>query len=169
MPQHDNDDIVTELEDEPKHLSKAKTDQLAAARVKALDSRRRTQKAGLEARLHEVRLLLGELDPKHMERVLEAMVSQERDLRRKQSELTTQLIEMVKAESAKRSTEYESLKRSIDRIRRDLSQTGGAVEMHKTHAIPHNARSVVSVAPSVTSKLSIPLAKVSSHSVLPTR
>ena len=121
----DDDTIITDLSDtpRPKKLTHAKQDQLAAARIKALESRRKTQKAGLEARLHEVRLLLGELDPTHFESVERAIMSQERDLRRQQKELTLKLIELIKNESAKRTEENASIKRSIEKLVQALSLT----------------------------------------------
>ena len=113
---------IVAADSRPKKLTHAKQDQLAAARIKALESRRKAQKAGLEARLHEVKLLLGELDPKHIERVQEAMMSQERELRREQKDLTLQFMELVKSESAKRMEESASVKRSIERTKHELEK-----------------------------------------------
>lgn len=124
----DDDTIITDLSDtpRPKKLTHAKQDQLAAARIKALESRRKVQKAGLEARLHEVRLLLGELDPKHLESVERAIMSQERDLRRQQKELTLKFIELIKSESAKRTEENASIKRSIEKLLQALTRSKDA-------------------------------------------
>ena len=89
----DDEDTIIDLPDPPpKPLSDLKRQQLSDARVKALESRRKSQKAALEQRLHQVRLLLGELDGKNIERVQEIMMNQERELRRKQNALTLQFI-----------------------------------------------------------------------------
>ena len=121
MPGDDDDTIITDLADStPKKLTHAKQDQLAAARIKALESRRKAQKAGLEARLHEVKSLLGELDPKHIENVQQVLMSQERDLRRQQKELTRQFIELVQSESTRRMEEHASVKRAIERTKQEI-------------------------------------------------
>lgn len=166
---HSDDDntIITDLsESRPKKLSHAKTDQLAAARVKALESRRRTQKAGLEARLHEVKLLLGELDPKHIERVQEVIMSQERALRREQKELTLQLIELVKNESVKRMEETASVKRGIERMKQEIERLTHTAYARgdKSMMLPQAPRKEVpSVASRASSKPSIvPLSEASS-------
>lgn len=116
----DEDTIIDLPEAQPKPLSQLKLQQLKSARVKALESRRRGQKAALESRLHQVKLLLGELDPKNIERFQEIIMSQERELRRKQNELTTQFIAVLKDASAKREAEHESLKRTMNKIRSSL-------------------------------------------------
>lgn len=117
----DDDTIITDLSDKyTKKLTHAKQEQLANARVRAIESRRKTQKAGLEHRLHEVKLLLGEIDPSHIQRAQEAMMSLERDLRREQKQLTLQFIELVRNESAKRKEENASIKRSIERTKSEL-------------------------------------------------
>ena len=161
----DDDTIITDLSDaRPKKLTHAKQDQLAAARVRALESRRKTQKAGLEARLHEVKLLLGELDPKHMERVQQAMMSQERELRREQKELTLQFIELLKSESAKRREESASVKRSIERTKHEIEKLTHAHDRGKGSALTATTQSAVSKA---SSKHSIvPLSELQ-HSIVP--
>ena len=161
MPGRSNDDddtIITDLSDsQPKKLTHAKQDQLAAARIKALESRRRAQKAGLESRLQEVKLLLGELEPKDIERVQQAMMSQERQLRREQKELTLQIIELVKSESAKRMEEHASVKRAIERMKQDIEK----LSFSKAATQPHkDAPSAVSKASSKRSIL--PLSEASS-------
>lgn len=115
----DEDTIVTDLSDSKK-LTRAKQEQLAEARRKAIESRRRTQKAGLEHRLHEVKLLLGEIDPAHIERAQQAMMALEKELHREQKQITLQFIELVKNESAKRKDENASIKRSIERTKMEL-------------------------------------------------
>ena len=154
----DNDDtIVTDLsEPTAKKLTHAKQDQLANARVKALESRRRTQKAGLESRLHEVKVLLGEIDPKHAETVKEVLMSQERQLRREQRDMTLQLMELIKGEAAKRVAENASLKRSVERLSVEIS-----ARKKSNHETPKTARSTVSTAVASSKQSTVPLSKVS--------
>ena len=135
----------------PKPLTDLKRQQLSDARVKALESRRKSQKAALEQRLHQVRLLLGELDGKNIERVQEIMMNQERELRRKQNALTLQFITVLKEEAAKREAEHESLKRSLSKLRNDLQEL-----MQRPK---RSAQSTVSFVSS-SSKVKIPLAKL---------
>ena len=83
MPK-DNDSVVTvsfEPEQEGssgKQLSQAKLDQLAAAREKALLARRKKQKSALEAKLNELRHVLGrDLRNDTVEHFSHAMMKQE--------------------------------------------------------------------------------------------
>jgi ABC-type phosphate transport system auxiliary subunit len=67
----DDVSIITDFDDQ--ELKKqTKSDQLADARVKAVESRRKTQKVRLEERLHQVKTLLGEIDPERIEQVTQA-------------------------------------------------------------------------------------------------
>ena len=151
----DEDTIIDFPESPPKPLSKAKLEQLSSARVKAIESRRKSQKAALQSKLHEVKLLLGDFDGQHIERVQEAMMTQERELRRKQNELTTQLIRVVRDESAKREAEHDSLKRTLHKLRSDIQ------DLKQSRSIfPPAPQSTVSSAAS--SKIKIPLAQLSS-------
>ena len=148
----DDEDTIIDLPDPPpKPLTDLKRQQLSDARVKALESRRKSQKAALEQRLHQVRLLLGELDGKNIERVQEIMMNQERELRRKQNALTLQFITVLKEEAAKREAEHESLKRSLSKLRNDLQEL-----MQRPK---RSAQSTVSFVSS-SSKVKIPLAKL---------
>ena len=61
-----------------KQLSQAKLDQLARARAKSLEVRRRAQKAKLEGKLSQLRSMLGtDLRPDTVERVAKEMIAQE--------------------------------------------------------------------------------------------
>jgi hypothetical protein len=62
-----------------KQLSQAKLDQLARARAKSLEVRRRAQKAKLEGKLSQLRSMLGTdiLRPDTVERVAKEMIAQE--------------------------------------------------------------------------------------------
>lgn len=161
----DEDMIITDLlpPSEPKPLTAAKLEQLASAREKALESRRRSQKAALESRLHQVRLLLGELDSAYIDKVQEAMMAQERELRRKQSDLTTKLIKLITDESAKRVIEHDSLKRSISKLKIELQEmrpSKSLCTIHEAEGSNRSDRSTVSSASSST-KVRIPLRHLS--------
>jgi len=163
MPSVVDDDLDTIIDlpgSAHKPLTKAKLDQLASAREKAMLVRRRTQKAGLESRLHQVKLLLGELDPMHIEKVQQAMMNQERELRAKQNELTNSLKSLLNDEAIKRASEYDSLKRSMLRIANDLQEIKQSLGVRETNRSTSRANSTVSsVAPTTTK---IPLSALSS-------
>ena len=99
MPRDEESVVTIRLgEEEPggKILSKAKLDQLAAAREKALVARRRKQKTALEGKLNELRHVLGnDLRDETVETFANAMMAQERQLRTKQNTLTLQLTEAL--------------------------------------------------------------------------
>ena len=111
MPRDREDDVITVAtwdgdEDMPtrhtsgssKPLSKAKLDQLAAAREKALLTRRKNLRTKLEAKLAELREVLGvDLRNDTLERVGRAMMQQEERLRNKQNEHTQRLSEAIES------------------------------------------------------------------------
>jgi hypothetical protein len=120
-----DDDVITVAtydgyDDEPSRntktkpaqpLSKAKLDQLAAARDKALISRRKILKNKLEAKLAELREVLGvDLRNDTLERVGRAMMQQEERLRNKQNENTERLSEAI-----------ESLHGEMRKLRREIA------------------------------------------------
>ena len=103
MPR-DNDSVVTVSFDHEqegsggKQLSQAKLDQLAAAREKALLARRKKQKSALEAKLNELRHILGrDLRNDTVEHFAHAMMKQEQRLRDKQNALTESMTEALQS------------------------------------------------------------------------
>ena len=67
---------TVKLGDGTKSLSQAKLDQLAQARVKSLEVRRRAQKAKLEGKLSHLRSMLGsDMRPDTVERVAKEMIA----------------------------------------------------------------------------------------------
>ena len=117
---------VTDIgRDSRKVVTDRKREQLAAARVKALESRKRTQKASLEARLLEVKSWLGELDHAKIESVQKALLDQANDLQRDSKAVTDQFTALIRDESAKRAQENASIKRSVERLKVDLAGLKG--------------------------------------------
>ena len=79
-------------------LSKAKLDQLAAAREKALLARRKKLQGKLESKLAELRHVLGcDMRNDTVEKFATAMMKQEETLRKKQNALTEKLTEAIGA------------------------------------------------------------------------
>ena len=105
--------------DEPQR-KKTKDEVLADARVKALDSRRRTQKVKLENKLQEVRVLLGELDPDQIERTIQVIMDRESELRQKQAKVLGQIHDTIRSESKLRQAESVSIRRKLDALTDDL-------------------------------------------------
>ena len=112
--------------DEPQR-KKTKDEVLADARVKALDSRRRTQKVKLENKLQEVRVLLGELDPDQIERAIQVIMDREAELRQKQAKVLGQLHDTIRSESKLRQSESVSIRRKLDALTDDLRALTQAV------------------------------------------
>ena len=98
MPR-DDASVTVRLDSDTKPLSQKKLDQLARARVKSLEVRRRTQKAKLEGKLNAIRSMLGsDMRADTIERVAKEMVAREEKhsaevarLREKQMEATEEL------------------------------------------------------------------------------
>lgn len=112
--------------DEPQR-KKTKDEVLADARVKALDSRRRTQKVKLENKIQEVRVLLGELDPDQIERAIQVIMDREAELRQKQAKVLGQLHDTIRSESKLRQAESVSIRRKLDALTDDLRALTQAV------------------------------------------
>ena len=112
--------------DEPQR-KKTKDEVLADARVKALDSRRRTQKVKLENKIQEVRVLLGELDPDQIERAIQVIMDREAELRQKQAKVLGQLHDTIRSESKLRQSESVSIRRKLDALTDDLRALTQAV------------------------------------------
>ena len=144
----DDDSIITDFDDQDQK-KQTKSDQLADARVKAVESRRKTQKVRLEERLHQVKMLLGEIDPERIEQVTQAMLSQEADLRH---ELIEQFTESMRAESKKRADEAASVKRHVDAIKDELRTLRHTLAPHstKSRGLPYDKASTVSTSSNVT-------------------
>ena len=100
MPRDDEISVVT-LSSEPttktvSTLSQAKLDQLAKARAKSLEVRRRAQANKLQAKLNHLRYMLGsDMLPDTVERVAKELMNQEERLRQKQNALTEKLSETI--------------------------------------------------------------------------
>ena len=113
----DSDSTVSiTIDDDPrtrKPLSNAKLSQLEAARTKALAARRRKLHDRLQAKLIELRAVLGQdLRPQTVEKVAEAMMKQEASLRAKQARLTEALNDAI----TQFREELSRLRRRIDRV-----------------------------------------------------
>ena len=105
--------------DEPQR-KKTKDEVLADARIKALDSRRRTQKVKLENKLQEVRVLLGELDPSQIERTIQVIMDREAELRQKQVKVLGQIHETIRSEAKLRQGDSVAVRRKLDQLTDDL-------------------------------------------------
>jgi hypothetical protein len=144
----DDVSIITDFDDQ--ELKKqTKSDQLADARVKAVESRRKTQKVRLEERLHQVKTLLGEIDPERIEQVTQAMLSQEADLRH---ELIEQFTESMRAESKKRADEAASVKRHVDAVKEEVRALRHTLtsKSSKQCGLPYDKASTVSTSSNLT-------------------
>lgn len=94
MPPRDESTLT--FETGKKELSQRKLEQLAKAREKAMLSRRKALKAKLELKLSELRHVLGsDMSNPTVERVAEAIMKQEKELRNKQNALTEKLSEAM--------------------------------------------------------------------------
>ena len=98
----DDDDSVIDTDFDADATKRNKIDQLASARVKAVESRRKSQAARLETKLHHVRELLGE-NPKHVQHVLETLLEP--------------FIHSMRAESNKLLAEASSVNRHVDLLK----------------------------------------------------
>ena len=74
-----------------KQCSEKKKHQLADARQKAIESRRRSQADRLELKLSELRRVMAGLADDHVARVATQMLAQEETLRGKQNDITMQI------------------------------------------------------------------------------
>eukprot|EP00966_Prymnesium_polylepis_P120471 2784030-Prymnesium_polylepis.1 len=90
MSQVTIDDCISVTLGPTKPISEKKIAQLADARVKAIDSRKRRQKQRLEEKLRELRSL-GDMPNEQLARVCELLVARECELRGKQNDLTIKL------------------------------------------------------------------------------
>ncbi len=101
MPTSDISTVKIDLHDVPSTksgapLSEKKLAQLAAARQKALLSRRRALKEKLEAKLQELRFVLGnDFRPATVEKYAQAIIKNEERLRSKQAMLTEKLSDAI--------------------------------------------------------------------------
>ena len=94
-------------------LSQKKLSQLAAAREKALLARKRKQRDRLEAKLSELRCVLGaDMRNSTVEKFAEAIMKQEESLRNKQNQLTAKLIETLTSFRDELST----MKKAIEKL-----------------------------------------------------
>ena len=121
----DDESTVISIDEPQRKLTKNEV--LADARIKALESRRRTQKLKLENKLEEVRILLGDLDPKKIDRTIQVIMDREADLRRKQAKVVSQLHDTIRSESKLRQAESVSIRRKLDAMTDDLRSLAQAV------------------------------------------
>lgn len=145
----DDDDTTITVFDDAKKPQTNKYEHLAYARVKAVESRRKAQKVRLEERLHQVKALLGEIDPERIEQVTRAMLSQEAELRH---ELIQQFTESMRVESKKRADEAASVKRHLDAVKDELRVLRHtlASQPSRPRGIPFDKASTVSASSKVT-------------------
>ena len=114
-----DDDTVISIDD-PRPLRQTKDEQLAAARVKALESRRRTQKTKLESKLQQVKLALGDMDPAQSERMVQIIMDREAELRSKHIKFINQLNDTLRIEAKKREDDTTRLKRHLDGMTQEI-------------------------------------------------
>lgn len=104
-------------------LSQAKLDQLAHARARSLEVRRRKAKEKLEARLSQLRHVLGaDMRPDTVERVAKEMMAQESRLREKHASL----IENLKTAINGFRDEMRAMRKLLEQPRRAQSTTSGS-------------------------------------------
>lgn len=121
----DDESTVISIDEPQRKLTKNEV--LADARIKALESRRRTQKVKLENKLEEVRILLGDLDPQKIDRTIQVIMDREADLRQKQAKVVSQLHDTIRSESKLRQAESVSIRRKLDAMTDDLRSLAQAV------------------------------------------
>jgi chromosome segregation ATPase len=117
-----------------KPLSEKKLRQLAAARDKALLTRRQKLKSKLEAKLSELRQILGPDNRPDIERVAHMLLKQEETLRSKQNALTLEVkdvindfkadLQAIKERLSKPSHSLSSLQKPRPRPVSEASSTG---------------------------------------------
>ena len=104
-------------------LSQTKLDQLARARARSLEVRRRKAKEKLEARLSQLRYVLGaDMRPDTVERVAKEMMAQESRLREKHASL----IENLKTAINGFRDEMRAMRKLLEQPRRAQSTTSGS-------------------------------------------
>lgn len=114
MPADEDTIICDDVEDpDSRSRSRGKAAQLADARLKAVESRRKAQRSRLEQRLIEVKTRLGDMDPERIEQILSCMLSQE-------AEILDKVVETLQGESRKRAEEIASVKRHVDAVKEEL-------------------------------------------------
>ena len=121
----DDDSKVIDISagDGRKLVTPAKEEQLRAARVKALESRKRSQAVSLEQRLMEVRQWLSQhADSGAIEKVQHTLLDQARDMHRRQKQTLSSFTELLNEESTKRAQDSASIKKTIDKMRGDIEQ-----------------------------------------------
>ena len=176
MPRSEDDDstvIDISAGDGRKVVTPAKTEQLKAARQKALESRKKSQAASLEQRLMEVHQWLGKhVDSGAVEKVQNTILDQARDLHRKQKQTLSNFQELLSEESTKRAQESASLRKSIEKMRGEVEQLKITYRGSKMPSIPEQVKpkpsapsTVVTAAStsskgSVSTKASVPLSEV---------
>ena len=128
----EDDSTVITIEEEPRKLSRGEV--LAEARLKALDSRRRTQKLKLENKLAEVKILLGDMDPQHAERTVKVMLDREADLRNKHTSFVTELNETIRSEGKKRDHDFASIKRKLEAVAGEVQLLREAITKKRSEA-----------------------------------
>ena len=155
----DHDETIIADFTDSKSSQQTKSNQLAGARIKALESRRRTQKMRLE-RLHQVKMLLGELDPEQQQRAMSAMISQETS---RCQELIEQFTASMRAEFKKCTDQTASLKRHVDTVKEDVVQLSRKLT-HKG-VISHDTRPTVQASnlSSISSVSTLPSIRSSSN------
>ena len=121
-----DESIITELTNS--NVTQKKLDQLTNARLKAVESRRRTQQTKLEKRLHDVKMLLGDLNEEQIQRAMSVMVAAE----------SARCQEIYTQHRADMQTEFKSLKRHIDAVRdeiRDSRKPTATLSSHRDRVV----------------------------------
>ena len=108
----DTDTVITI--DAPRRQTK--DEQLAEARKKAVISRRRRQKANLEDKIRQIKIMLGEIDEDKMEHIIQVMLDREADLRSKHTRAVAELNETIRLDGKRREGNDSAMTRKIDAI-----------------------------------------------------
>ena len=115
--------------DTASNLSSAKLAQLADAREKSIASRRLKMKEKLERKLDALHVVMGNLRSDQIERVAQAMLDQEEQLRAKQNMLTDELRKQIRA----LHDEVRTPKRRPDDSRQLSSNATAVSSVHSRH------------------------------------
>ena len=128
----EDDSTIITIEEEPRRLTKNEV--LQDARVKALESRRRTQKLKLENKLQEVRILLGELRPEYIEKVIQVLSDRETHIQNRHASILTEINDCLQSEATKREQESASIKRRLDTVIEEVRFLREAITKKRSEA-----------------------------------
>ena len=115
----DNSTVITfdsdsENEMPRKKISVMQEDQLALARIKAVQSRKKNQLRNLEEKCLSVKLALGQIDKRHTERLVQGMIAEQKSIC---NQLMEVLLQKITPEFKTISDEMKAMRTELREIR----------------------------------------------------